>query len=176
MTKAPLRRVLTLDLRTRRFGYVVFAGPHVLLDWGTRSYGDEEHSSLDWRLTNLQASFAPSVILVRLITKRHGFAEPTIRRGFRSLEVFAKRMLITVNLIDQARIRSFFSGESQVNKHDIAQMIANRFPELSWRLPPERKPWQSEPTRQSIFDAASVGVFYFAQHAENQETAIRHLE
>jgi hypothetical protein len=163
MTKALLRRVLTLDLRSKRFGYVVFEGPHTLLDWGTRTYGDEERSSLDWRLKNLQSSFAPSVILARQITERHRFTQPTRRRAFHSLKALAKRMLITVHLIDESKLRGFFSRETKVNKHDIAQMIAGRFPELSWQLPPKRKPWQSEPTRQSIFDAASLGVFYFAQ-------------
>jgi hypothetical protein len=166
MTEALLRRVLTLDLRSSRFGYVVFDGPSALLDWGTRTYKNEEHSSLEWRLKNLQTFFAPSVILARQITERHRFSQPTIRRTFQSLKVFAKRVLITVHLIDESKLRDFFSRETKVSKHDIARMVAARFPELSWRLPPKRKPWQSEPARQSIFDAASLGVFYFAQQTE----------
>jgi hypothetical protein len=176
MNDALLPRVLTLDLRSSRFGYVVFEGPNTLLDWGTRTYGDEERSSLDWRLKKLQASFAPSVILARQITERHQFTRMTNRRVSHSLTVFAKRVLITVRLIDESKLRSFFSRETKVNKHDIAEMIADRFPELSWRLPPKRKPWQSEPTRQSIFDAASLGVFYFAQQADGQQTAIPLLD
>lgn len=176
MTSSLLRRVLALDLRSKRFGYAVFEGPHMLLDWGTRTYGDDERSSLDLRLKNMQSSFAPSVILARQITDRHRFAQPRSRRAFHSLRVFAKRVLISVQLIDESKLRGFFSSETKVNKHDIAQMIADRFPELSWRLPPKRKPWESEPTRQSIFDAASLGVFFFAQHADKQETTAPLLE
>lgn len=176
MTDTLPRRVLTLDLRSSRFGYVVFEGPSTLLDWGTRTYGDEQRSSLDMRLKNLQSSFAPSVILARLTTERHRFTQPKIRMAFPSLKAFAKRVLITVHLIDESKLRGFFSRGTKVNKHDIARMIANRFPELSWRLPPKRKPWQSEPTRQSIFDAASLGVFYFAQQADKQETTAPLLE
>jgi hypothetical protein len=164
-------RVLTLDLRSKRFGYAVFEGPDTLLDWGTRTYGNEECSSLERRLKVLQSSFAPSVILARQIAERHRFTQSTIRRRSHSLRVFAKRVPITVHLINRSKLRSFFSGETKANKHDIAQMIANRFPELSWRLPPMRKPWQSEPTRQSIFDAASLGVFYFAQQADGYKAA-----
>jgi len=79
-------------------------------------------------------------------------------------------MLVTVRLVDESKLRDFFSRETRVNKHDIAEMVADRFPELSWRLPPRRKPWQSEPMRQSIFDAASLGVFYFAQQADLHRT------
>jgi hypothetical protein len=170
MNEALLRRVLTLDLRSSRFGYVVFEGPSTLLDWGTRTYRDEERSSLDWRLKNLQSSFAPSVILARQITEGPRFTQPTRRSAFLTLKAFAKRVLIAVYMIDESKLRGFFSRGTKVNKHDIARMIANRFPELSWRLPPRRKPWQSEPTRQSIFDAASLGVFYFAQQADERET------
>src|SRR5438477_5899900 len=176
MTKAPPRRVLTLDLHPSRFGYVVFEGPHALLDWGTRTYGDEERSSLDRRLKNLQSSFAPSVILARRISTRHRLTEPMNRRAFNSLRSFAKRVLVTVLLIDESSLRGFFSREPKVNKHDIALMIADRFPELSWRLPPKRKSWQSEPKRQSIFDAASLGIFYFAQQANEQQTATPRLD
>lgn len=176
MSKALPRRVLTLDLRSSRFGYVVFEGPHTLLDWGTRTYREEGRSSLDWRLKNIQSSFAPSVILARQITDRHRFTRLMSRRAFHSLRVFAKRVLISVHLIDESQLRGFFSSEKKVNKHDIARMVADRLPELSWRLPPKRKPWQSEPARQSIFDAASLGVFYFAQRANGQRTATQFLE
>jgi len=159
-------RVLILDLRSRRFGYVIFEGPQTLLDWGIRTYAEEKRSSLERRLNDLQSMFAPSVILVRKAVERNRISQLMIRLALRTLTVFAKRTLITVFLVDESSLRAFFSREAKLNKHDIARMIADRFPELSWRLPPKRKPWQSEPTRQSIFDAASLGVFYFAEHTK----------
>jgi hypothetical protein len=42
-------------------------------------------------------------------------------------------------------------------------MVAAHFPELSWRLPPKRKAWESELKRTTIFDAASIGMAHFAQ-------------
>jgi len=32
-------------------------------------------------------------------------------------------------------------------------------------LPPKRRPWQSEDYRMTIFDAAAVGIAYFAEKA-----------
>ena len=173
MSHVSRRRVLILDLRSRRFGYVIFEGPHTLLDWGIRTYTEGKHSSLGRRLNDLKSMFAPSVILVRNAVERNPIGQAAIRLALHNLMAFAKRALVTVLLIDESSRRGFFSREAKVNKHDIARMMAAQFPELSWRLPPKRKPWQSEPTRQSIFDAASLGVFYFAQHADKQKTTAR---
>jgi hypothetical protein len=167
MTNISPDRVLTLDLRARKFGYVVFEGPRTLLDWGVRTHADETHSSLERRLKNLLSMFAPSTIVVRTAVERNRTTRRRIRLALHSLKVFAKRALITLFVIDESSLHGFFSKEAKVNKHDIAQMIADRFPELSWRLPPKRKPWQSEPTRQSIFDAASIGIFYFGHASRN---------
>jgi hypothetical protein len=48
--------------------------------------------------------------------------------------------------------------------------LAQRFPELAAKLPPKRKIWQSEDYRMSIFDAASLGVAYFAAATSQAES------
>ncbi len=165
MTNPSLRRVLTLDIRPRRFGYAIFEGPDLLLDWGIRTHGDNERSSLERSLSNLRSMFGPSVILVRRAAKHGQINQSRIRRAFRIVKHFAKRALVRMQVVDASSLHSFFSRDETANKHDIARTVAERFPQLSWRLPPKRKPWQSEPKRQSIFDAASLGVFYFARES-----------
>ena len=49
-----------------------------------------------------------------------------------------------------------FAQGGRWNTHEVAQAIAKRFPELAWHLPRKRKPWQSEPKKQLIFDAAAL--------------------
>jgi hypothetical protein len=160
---------MALDIRSRRFGYVIFAGPHTLLDWGIRTHADGERSVLERRLIGLQSMFAPSTILVRKSLEHSQTKTPTIRPAFNIVKSFARRAVVAVRLIDGSILRRFFFRKERKNKDDIARMVADRFPELSWRLPPKRKPWQSEPARQSIFDAASLGVFYFAQNGDGHE-------
>jgi hypothetical protein len=166
MTNLSLHRVLTLDIRPRRFGYAIFEGPHLLLDWGIRTHGDDDRSSLERRLNDLRSMFAPSVILVRKTAESGRITQPRILRALSIVKHFAKRMLVRVRWVDESSLRSFFSRDATVNKHDIARMVAERFPQLSWRLPPKRKPWQSEPKRQSIFDAASLGIYYYGRRAQ----------
>ena len=45
-------------------------------------------------------------------------------------------------------------------KYQRAIEMAARFPEICWRLPLKRKPWESEPYPMSIFEALAVAVAY----------------
>jgi hypothetical protein len=58
--------------------------------------------------------------------------------------------------------RAFVGFEN--NKFEVASALAKQFPALVSRLPPKRRCWQSEDYRIGIFDAAAIGVAYFARH------------
>lgn len=170
MSRLSIQRVLSLDLRARRFGYVVFEGPHTLLDWGIRTHAKGGRSLLVKRLNCLRSMFAPSIILVRKTKEAHRATHSLVRLPLQTVKAFAKRVIVVVRVIDCSTLRAFFAKDAKLNKHDVARMVADRFPELSWQLPRKRKPWETESTRQSIFDAASLGVFYFAQQVELPKT------
>ena len=53
--------------------------------------------------------------------------------------------------------------KSKPNKYEISCAVADRLPELAAKLPPKRKIWKNEHYRMSIFDAAAVGIAYFAR-------------
>jgi hypothetical protein len=163
MANSFIERVIALDLRARKVGYVVFEGSDKLLDWGIRVYAKGDRSLLESILGDLRRMFAPSIILIRKTAKHYRLRQPTIRPALRTVKLFAELAFIPTRVIDSSALRRFFSKEMKVNKQDVSRMVADRFPELSWRLPPQRKSWQPEARRQSIFDAASVGLFYFAQ-------------
>jgi len=57
------------------------------------------------------------------------------------------------------------------NKYEVASALALQFPDLASRLPPRRKCWQSEDYRMGIFDAAALGVAYFARRRMQLPTA-----
>jgi len=44
-----------------------------------------------------------------------------------------------------------------------------KYSELLSILPPKRRPWQSEDYRMTIFDAAAVGIAYFADNTPSWE-------
>ena len=46
------------------------------------------------------------------------------------------------------------------SKYERAVEIAARFPEIGWKLPRKRKPWDSEHYSMSIFEALAIAVAY----------------
>ncbi len=64
---------------------------------------------------------------------------------------------IPVRFVARRTVKNAFAGHDR-NKHEIACMLAVRFPELAPKLPPKRKCWQS--------DAAALGVAYFSRYAK----------
>src|SRR5690242_21703667 len=100
MPKSLIDRVIALDLRASRFGYVIFDGPSKLLDWGTRTYAKGDRSTLERCLDDLRSMFTPSTILIRRPAPRNRFGQPKIRQGLRTVKSFAKRVLIVVRVVD----------------------------------------------------------------------------
>ena len=41
---------------------------------------------------------------------------------------------------------------------EVSRMLAIRFPELLWRVPPVRKIWMPEDNQMSVFDAVALGL------------------
>jgi len=69
-----------------------------------------------------------------------------------------------VTIVNSATaMRKYFQEIGRANKFEIAEAVATRFPELAWRLPRKRKPWQSEPLVQPLFDAVAIALFHGEQ-------------
>jgi hypothetical protein len=48
----------------------------------------------------------------------------------------------------------------KLTKYERAQAVIKRFPILTQKLPPKRKPWESEDHRMSMFAAAALAMAY----------------
>ena len=70
---------------------------------------------------------------------------------------------MTTRAYSRAQIRDCFAFFGAKNKYDIASLIAQEFPQLASRCPPERKPWMSEDYRIAMFDAVSLVITYFKE-------------
>jgi len=163
------KRVLALDVRPRSYGYVVFEGPERLLDWGVRSF---RHGVNDVRvprvkkLAALLEEFEPSVVMLRSVSSRSAKKPGKRMRISETFAEQARKRGIAVREIGSRAIRKALGSADRLTKYQVACAVAERFPELAPRLPPKRKPWQSEDYRMSIFDAAALGVAYFARRAK----------
>jgi hypothetical protein len=169
------RRLLALDLRPRSYGYAVLEGPDRLLDWGVRSFRNGVNAvqaPMRKKLANLLDELAPSVVVAKDLSKRRGITGRKLRKITEVLRREAGKRAIPVRFLNARALQAAFGSGNRLTKHAIASALAQRFPELSWRLPPKRKPWQSEDYRISIFDAAALGVAYFARRAKQTSAVL----
>ena len=164
------KRVLALNIRPRRFGFVVFEGPTMLLDCGAKSFysnGRPVKISAAEKIRTLLHDYSPSAIVVR---KREGHADRA--RILQSVQRLAREARIPVTFVSRDEIVEAFTL-AEANKHGVASVVAEQFLALVAKLPPRRKCWKSEDYRMSIFDAAAMGVAYFGRtkRVEQRESA-----
>lgn len=70
-----------------------------------------------------------------------------------------------------AAVRRALGNYAKPNKEYMARLVVARLPELTWQLPPHRKPWQAEHWRMPIFDAAALALAYFVVEMERRAEA-----
>jgi hypothetical protein len=157
------KRVIAFDVRSRSFGFAVFEGPDELLDFGVRRFprgATAVQVSPRERLAALFDDFKPAAVVRRNSLPRG--SKWNLRIGAALLRESQERRIATRYVTRRAIKRTFLGYNA--NKHEIATVLAQRYPALAAKLPPKRKCWQSEDYRMSIFDAAALGVVaYFKQ-------------
>jgi hypothetical protein len=153
-------RMLALDLHPRSFGFVVFEGQDTILDWGVKSFRRGANAvkvPMHQKLATLLGEFSPHIVILK---ESKGQPERSSKTVLRLVESRG----MPVRLVSGDAVRRVFASHSH-NKHEIATAVAQRFPELQGRLPPKRRPWESEDYRMSIFDAAALGITHFRDPA-----------
>ena len=158
------KRVLALDVRPRSFGYVVFEGPTLLLDWGVQSFRHGRNAvriPLATKIAALLEDFQPAVVVAKEPPSRKKVNRARTRKVLELVRHKASLRGIRTRVFKRRAASNLFGGEERLTKYKIATALTERFAELRPVLPPKRKPWESEDYRMSIFDAAALGVAYF---------------
>ena len=141
------RRLLALEVRPRRLGFAVLEGVATLLNWGVRSYRAESGTRVATAaraVERLMALYAPQTLVLR---KRKILSTNSRKRTVlieRQIKLVAARRSVQMHFVDPAVIHHFFSEHDAKTKYKIATALSEWFEELSWKLPPERRVWQSE--------------------------------
>jgi hypothetical protein len=171
MNKKPRRkRILALDIRPRRFGFVVLEEPNQFVDWGVRRFPRGAHAVKvppRKKLAGILDEVSPAVLVLSdrvLAASMKKYPMVAIAQDE------ARRRNITIRAIQRVAVKHTFPGQNR-NKDEIASAITKQFPELAMRLPPKRKLWQSEDHRMSIFVAAGLGIAYIGR-SRRQKLAI----
>ncbi len=155
--------ILSIFPSVRGFGFALFQGAWIPLDWGFRHVqGDKNIFSLE-KAGKLIDEFTPDVILLEDYAGAGCRRAPRIENLIEDIAILAKEKGIQVKRYSRSQIQECFAEYDATTKYEIATAISQNLPEFPPQLPPERKIWLPEDYRMSIFDAVSLifTSFYF---------------
>ena len=148
------RRILALSLDWQGFGFAAFNGPDDLVDFGTRNFRRKIKIPFEAKLLLLLDANQPDMLVI---------VEPNTalrKKIMAKVTKIAKAEKISLTFISYTDIRKTFFPTG-TSKYQIASAIAKRYPELQFRLPAARKPYQSEKFGITIFEAVAAGLAYY---------------
>jgi len=163
-------RLLALEIRLSKIGFVVLEGPTKLLDWGVgvRWFGRNKRSlkhAVPNRLRALMHLHGPSVVVARWISHYSAPANKRFATILRAIRAECRRDSAEFKALPTRQVQRHFALLGHTTKHEIATSLAERFEELSWKLPRPKKSYQSEAPAMLLFDAAATGVTFFGGSA-----------
>ncbi|HYC99579.1 hypothetical protein [Brevundimonas sp.] len=151
-------RVLGFHPTARGFGWVLFEGPFIPIDWGLVSAGVDKNASCLRRLERLLDRFAPEALVLEA-HDRH-----TTRRARRIADLCAAVMGaadargVETAIYSRAEVREAFAEVQARTRREIAEAVARHLEAFRHRLPKPRRPWESEDARGALFAAAAVVI------------------
>lgn len=154
--RRPKWRTIAIDPTRRGFAFAVLEGTEGLIDWGVvRVQGEKRDERFLERLDDMLGRYKPRLLVVEDCRDT--------RRGARACRWIGMAIALTGRYemssatVTRRRVKAAFSAYG-TTKHEIAQAIADHFPELADRLPPKRKLWLPESEAMGVFDAVSFGL------------------
>lgn len=149
-------RVMGIHPTARGFGWVVFEGPFRPIDWGLVSARKDKNATCLKRLDGLLARFAPEVLVLEAYDRESSRRARRIARLGASVQRAADLRGVESAVYHRAQVREAFAETGAKTRRDIAEAVARHLEAFRHRLPPPRKPWDSEDAREALFAAAAL--------------------
>jgi hypothetical protein len=169
------KRLLALEIRASKLGFIVLEVPERLLDWGVRSFGEQNQrirSTVSDRITTLLAFHNPLVVVVRVRKYHTDIQNKKFLAVVAAIRAETRRNSKELFVLTTRQVRDHFAYRGQVTKHDIAASLANQFEELSWKLPRRRKAYQSEAPAMLVFDALANGMAFVEKQTPPSSSSV----
>jgi hypothetical protein len=155
-----LRRVLALYPTTRGFGFALLDHERRTIDWGLVGVrGSDKNVGTMEAMARVIVRTDPTLIVTEDTRPKASKRHPRIGRLHAMLLAYAHQRRIPFRRYSRAQVFRYFNVKT---KWELACTLAHAIPQLQPRLPPKRKPWMSEDARQSLFDAAALGLLAFS--------------
>jgi hypothetical protein len=165
MTGAAGELVIGFHPTPRGFGWVVFEGPDVLIDWGLAYARSDAHATCLRHLRTILARHRPERLVLEQFEGQALRRSRTTRELCLAIVRMADRFSITVSRYDRQEIALALANSPWASRHRVAEAIAERAPMLRHRMPPMRRPWDSLDRRMGLFSAAAVALTHFERES-----------
>jgi Holliday junction resolvasome RuvABC endonuclease subunit len=166
MTHAnPENLLLSIYPFSRGFAFVLFEGPDNPFDWGVKEIKEKHKNTktLD-EIKKIIDRYYPEILVIEDTTGKDSRRTSRIRKLYRMLVHLAEAECVELHRYSKSEVKACFASVGASTKFEIAKAIATQIPAFAHRIPRLRKIWMSEDPRQSLFDAAALGLTYFARH------------
>lgn len=157
-----IRRVLAIDPTSRGFGFAVLEGADNLIDYGTRGCSPGAPEVCHKRVAQLLEVFHLDLLVLEDTNDQGCLRRDRIRTLLDDIEQLAEERGVPTRRIVVRHVRAAYSAAGAKSKHQMATLIAARFPQLASRLPLPRKAWETEAASMAIFDAVGMGLSLYS--------------
>lgn len=150
----PSERILAIDPATFGFGYAVLEyDPLRLVGWGTKT-GRRNNGTVASAVNRLIVDYQPTVIVLPSWPDGgNSLRAPAIDVFVEAIEETLTSHGLVVLMCSPEDVRGRFGPLGAKNKYEIAEHLADEFPELHAILPLPRENTQTERAAMSVFDA-----------------------
>lgn len=167
MMPATLRPALTLGIypTARGFGWIVFEGPFAPFDWAVVGVKADKNSACLRAIESLIERFHPETLVLEAFERRSSARANRITRLCRAITCLAEDRGVSVAVYRRSDITDCFRTIGAVTRQEIAEAVARHVYALRHRLPKNRRMWESEDKRMSLFNAAALVLTHYRHQA-----------
>ena len=157
MNKADHFRILAIAPTSRGVAFAVLEAKDSLVDWGVKTVQEDKNVNSLTKVEELIAQYHPGVLVLH--DTKDSRRSQRVKALSQKIVAMAETRDVRVKLLSQEQIRRTYFFDGLGTKQEIAEIIAQRFPdELGTRLPQKRKAWMSEQYQMGIFDAVALAL------------------
>src|SRR5947199_4228595 len=121
-------RVLAIDPSTRGFGFAVLEGPERLVDWGVKETKVNKNAKSLTLIDDLIGRYEPNMIVVEDYEGKGSRRCDRIGELINDISKLASKRKIRTRSFSRAKVKQAFFESGALNKYEIANAIAKRFP------------------------------------------------
>ena len=165
--------VLAVYLSTRGFAFVLFESPLSPIDWAVKDIRrtGRKHDRCLFSIAELVDRYQPSLLVLQDTSATGTRRVRRIRTLNSAIIELAENAGIGTIAFSRREVMRAFASVGVTTKRQLAEAIAAHIPAFERYLPPLRKPWMSEDSRMSLFDAAALALTFFQSPSGGGEQA-----